>query len=144
MSKCYNKTLLDIYADITEGFTQSMSRWRALTANLRPNALEDTDYIAERDRQINIIIQNFSIAFAPWQNPRYKDEERVHSLVAILKDAADKGIWLFSQPSEFQFQWRKLSPSRIAVAPALVKVTDERGQILGKPQEMINMTATKL
>ena len=121
-----------------------MSRWRALTAYLRPNALEDTAYIAQRDRQINIIVQNFSIAFAPWQNPRYKDEERVRSLVAILKDAADKGIWLFSQPSEFQFQWRKLSPGRIAVAPALVKITDERGQVLGQPQVMINMTAEKL
>lgn len=121
-----------------------MSRWRALTAYLRPNALEDTAYIAQRDRQISIIVQNFSIAFAPWQNPRYRDEERVHSLVAILKDAADKGIWLFSQPSEFQFQWQKLSPSRIAVAPALVKVTDERGQVLGKPQVMIDMTAKKL
>lgn len=127
-----------------QGFTQSMSRWRALTAYLRPNALEDTAYIAQRDRQISIIVQNFSIAFAPWQNPRYRDEERVHSLVAILKDAADKGIWLFSQPSEFQFQWQKLSPSRIAVAPALVKVTDERGQVLGKPQVMIDMTAKKL
>ena len=120
-----------------------MSRWRALTAYLRPNALEDTAYVAQRDRQINIIVRNFSIAFAPWQNPRYKDEERVRSLVAILKDAADKGIWLFSQPSEFLFQWRKLNPGRIAVAPALVKTTDERGQVLGQPQVMINMTAEK-
>ena len=142
--KCYSKTCVNIYADITEGFTQSMSRWRALTAYLRPNALEDKDYITERDRQIDIIVQNFSKAFAPWQNPRYEDEERVHSLVAILKDAADKGIWLFSQPSEFQFQWRKLGPSRIAVAPALVKVTDERGQILGEPQVMIDLTARKV
>ncbi len=121
-----------------------MSRWRALTAYLRPNALEDTAYIAQREHQINIIVENFSKAFAPWQNPRYKDEERVHSLVAILKDAADKGIWLFSQPSEFQFQWRKLGPSRIAVAPALVKITDERGQILGEPQVMIDLTAKKV
>lgn len=142
--KCYSKTGVNIYADIIEGFTQSMSRWRALTAYLRPNTLEDTAYIAQRERQINIIVQNFSIAFAPWQNPRYDDEERVHSFVALLKDAADKGIWLFSQPSEFQFQWPKLSPGRIAVAPALVKVTDERGQILREPQVMINMTAKKV
>ena len=121
-----------------------MSRWRALTAYLRPNTLEDAAYIAQRERQINTIVQNFSVAFAPWQNPRYKDEERVHSLVAILKDAADKGIWLFSQPSEFQFQWRKLGPGRIAVAPALVKVTDERGQILAEPQVMIDSTIRKI
>ena len=121
-----------------------MSRWRALTAYLRPNTREDTAYIAQRERQINTIVQNFSAAFAPWQNPKYEDEERVHSLVAILKDAADKGIWLFSQPSEFQFQWRKLGPGRIAVAPALVKVTDERGQILAEPQVMIDLTVRKV
>ena len=142
--KRYNNICVNIYADLTEGFTQSMSRWRVLTAYLRPNPLEDKTYIAQRERQINIIVQNFSTAFAPWQNPRYKDEERIHSLVAILKDAADKGIWLFSQPSEFQFQWRKLGPGRIAVAPALVKVTDERGQILDEPQVMIDMTVKKV
>lgn len=124
-----------------------MSRWRTLTAYLRPSTLDDTAYIAQREHQINIIVQNFSTAFAPWQSPRYKDEERVRSLVAILKEAADIGIWLFSQPSELQFQWPKyndIGSSRIAVAPALVKITDERGQTLGRPQVMIDMTAKKV
>ena len=142
--KCCRKTCVNAYADTTEGFTQSMSRWRALTAYLRANTLEDTAYITQRERQINTIVQKFSIAFAPWQNSRYRDEDRVHSLVAILKDAADKGIWLFSQPSDFQFQWRELSPGRIAVAPALVKVTDERGQILSEPQVMIELTMKRV
>ena len=93
------------------------------------------------------MVQVFSRAFAPWQNPKYKDEDRVRSLSAILKDAAGLGIWMFSQPSDLQFRWPKNSEvgaNRIAVAPALVKLTDERGQSLSEPQVMIKMAAQKV
>jgi hypothetical protein len=89
----------------------------------------------------------FSRAFAPWQNPKYKDEDRVRSLSAILKDAAGLGIWMFSQPSDLQFQWPKYSDmgaNMVAIAPALVKLTDERGQILSEPQVIFKMTAQKV
>ncbi|KAL2046616.1 hypothetical protein ABVK25_011697 [Lepraria finkii] len=129
------------------GFGQSMSRWRVLTAYLRPNPLDDTSYIAQRDHQINEMVQVFSGAFAPWQNPKYKDKERVESLSAILKEAAGLGIWMFSQPSELQFQWPKHSEvgsNKVAVTPALVKLTDERGQSLSQPQVMIKIAAQKV
>ena len=136
-----------LFTYILKGFSQSMSRWRVLTAYLRPNPSDDTSYIAQRDHQINEMVQVFSRAFAPWQNPKYKDEDRVRSLSAILKDAAGLGIWMFSQPSDLQFQWPRNSEvgaNRIAVAPALVKLTDERGQSLSEPQVMIKMAAQKV
>ena len=136
-----------LFADIPKGFGQSMSRWRVLTAYLRPNPLDDTSYIAQRDHQINEMVQVFSRAFAPWQNPKYKDKERVESLSAILKEAAGLGIWMFSQPSELQFQWPKHSEvgsNKVAVTPALVKLTDERGQSLSQPQVMIKIATQKV
>ncbi|KAL2037110.1 hypothetical protein N7G274_010106 [Stereocaulon virgatum] len=123
-------------------FSKSMSRWRVLTAYLRPNPSDDTSYIAQRDHHINEMVRKFSTAFAPWQKSKYKDEDRKRSLSAILKDAAGLGIWMFSQPSDLQFQWSKsseLGSNMLAVAPALVKLTDERGQSLREPQVVIRL-----
>ena len=71
----------------------------------------------------------------------------MRSLSAIFKDAAGLGIWIFSQPSDLQFQWPKQSEvgsNGIAVAPALVKLTDERGQSLSEPQVMIKPAIQKI
>jgi len=64
-----------------------------------------------------------------------------------MKSAADLGIWLFSQPSTFQFQWgspEKSGGNTIVVAPALVKVADERAQKLSQPQVMVEMISRKI
>ena len=71
---------------------------------------------------------------------KYRDEDRARSLSAILRSAAELGIWIFSQPSDFQFRWpqqSELGPNRIAVGPALVKMTDERGVPLKQVQVML-------
>ena len=135
-----------LLAHDTSGFAQSMSRWRLLTAYLLPSPSQDPAYIAERDRRIAEIVQTFSRAFAPWQNPKYKDSDRVRSLSATLKDAADLGLFLFTQPSELQFQWSRQSdvgPNKVAITPSLVKLTDEKGNILKEPQIMLNTTTQK-
>ena len=93
------------------------------------------------------MVRVFSRAFAPWQKSKYKDEDRIRSLSAILKDAAGLGIWMFSQPSDLQLQWPRYSDigsNMVAIAPALVKLTDERGQILSEPQVIFKMTAQKV
>lgn len=117
-----------------------MSRWRVTTAYLRPDPLKDAAFIAQRDRQISDFVQSFARAFAPWKNTGYKDEERTRSLSAILEDAANLGIFLFSQPSTLQFHWpssNEVGPSRIAVSPSLLKTTDEKGQDLAEAQVMV-------
>lgn len=119
-----------------------MSRWRMLTAHLRPHPSQDTAYIFERDRNIKRIVELFSEAFAPWRNPRHRAEERNQSLSALLKEAADLGIWMFAQPCTLQFRWpdpRETDPYKIAVAPALVKTTDAKGRVLGQPLVLVDM-----
>ena len=117
-----------------------MSRWRVLTTYLRPDPARDAAYIAQRNRQINDTVQSFGRAFAPWKSTGYKDEERARSLSAILEEAANLGIFLFSQPSTLIFTWpstSEMGPSRIIVSPALVKTTDEKGQELAEAQVMV-------
>ncbi len=112
-----------------------------MTAYLRPDPTKDAAYIAQRDRQITETVQSFAKAFAPWKNTGYKDEERTRSLSAILEDATDLGIFLFSQPSTLKFLWpssSEVGPGRIVVSPALVKSSDEKGQELVEAQVMIN------
>ena len=111
-----------------------------MTAYLRPDPKKDTAYIAQRDRQIQDIVQSFAQAFAPWKSTGYKDEERARSLSAILEDAADLGIFLFSQPSTLKFRWpvsSEVRPGKIVVSPALVKSTDEKGRDLAEAQVMV-------
>lgn len=112
-----------------------------MTAYLRPDPTKDATYITQRDRQINGTVQSFAKAFAPWKSTGYKDVERARSLSAILEDAANLGIFLFSQPSTLKFHWpasSEVGSGRIVVSPALLKVTDERGQDLVEAQIMVD------
>ena len=114
-----------------------MSRWRVLTSYLSLEPSENHQYMTQRDRRINELSRTFSKAFAPWKNKRHTDQDRIKSLTAILTGAAELGIWLFSQPGELQFRWPKKKSNMMVLAPALVKVTDERGEKLATPQIVV-------
>ena len=76
----------------------------------------------------------------------YKDEERLQNLSAILQEAADFGIWLFSQPCDLRFSWPNAEHERsneFAVLPALVKMGNEDGQKLKTPQVLTQATIQK-
>ena len=72
------------------------------------------------------------------------DRRRQH-LINIMKAAADTGILIFSQPSNFAYRWtapadrdRKGASNRVVVSPGLVKLTDEHGNDLGaRGQELL-------
>ena len=118
-----------------------MSRWRVTTTYLHPDPTKDPNYISKRDRQISDMVQSFARAFAPWKSTRYKDEERARSLSAILEDAANLGIFLFSQPSTLNFYWQAASDIRsgkVVVSPALLKIADENGAKLAEARIMVD------
>lgn len=130
-----------------KGFSQSLSRWRTLTAHLRPDPSSDSIYLAQRDETIIGIAHAFSHAFSPWENSKYRIEDRIMSISAILKEAAGLGVWMFSQPCELEFRWpkpREVGSSRIVVAPSLVKLTNEEGVPLEEPQVMVRPVLFKL
>ncbi len=135
-----------VSADTLKGFDQCMSRWRVLTAYLRPIPSQDPLYIAHRDHQIQENVEAFSRAFTPWRNLKHEDKVRNQSLSAILRSAAELGIFMFAQPSDLRFYWPKQSEvgaNRVVVAPSLVKRTDERGQALAEPQVMLKAVIEK-
>jgi len=117
---------------------------RVLTAYLLPNPDENDTYISQRDNAINGVAQALSRAFAPWANPAYPEQDRIDGLIAILKSAADFGIFILSQPSWFKYRWdasEKADAPVIVVAPAVVKVTDEQGRRLRTPQAVLEAVA---
>lgn len=60
---------------------------------------------------------------------------------AILEDAANLGIFLFSQPSTLKFHWptsSEVGPGKMVVSPALVKTTDEKGEALVEAQVIVD------
>lgn len=104
-----------------------------MTAYLLANLQDDSTYTSHRDSAANQITHMLSRAFAPWANSRNLDQVRIRNLAAILKSAADFGIFILSQPSRFEFRWNipnNAGPRVIVVAPMLVKVTDEWGRRL--------------
>ena len=118
-----------------------MSRWRVTTAYLHPDPTKDPNYMSKRDKQISDMVQSFATAFAPWKSTGYKDEERARSLSAILEDAANLGIFLFSQPSTLNFYWPaagEIRPGKIVVSPALLKTADENGGKLAEAWIMVD------
>lgn len=124
-----------------------MSRWRVLTAYLRPAPSQDTVYIAQRNDRIQETVELFSRAFAPWRNLKHEDKVRNQSLSAILRSAADLGIFMFSQPSDLRFHWPKQSgvgANRVVVAPSLIKMTDEKGQALAESQVMLKAVIERI
>ena len=128
-------------ADVTsKEATRALSRWRVLTAYLRPSTSSTSSDKEQRAIRIRELSTSFSKTFAPWKNPKYSNEDAARNLSAILEEGAELGILLVSQPSEISFIWpdqTKLGARKIAVSPGLVKLTDEQGEKLSKPRVLI-------
>jgi len=128
-------------------FSEAFSRWRVLTTYLYLNPTSDNIYLTLRDHRIEAFVNSVSQAFSPWVKTSKDPAVRARHLTAILKSAADKGILLFSQPSTFEFYWgpsNDLGNHQLVVTPALLKVADEKGQSLPRPQPMIPWTVVTI
>ena len=124
-----------------------MSKWRVLTAYLRPSPSQDSEYILQRDHRISECVHVCAQAFEPWRDLKYTNKEQIQSLSAIFKSASELGITLFAQPTDVQFRWpdkSEVGPNRVAVAPALVKKTDEGGRALDRVQVMFEAILKRL
>lgn len=129
------------------GYDTAVSRLRALTAYVLSNPGDDSTYISGRDNAINQVAQELSHAFAPWANLKVPEQERISGLIAVLKSAADFGVFILSQPSGFAFRWedrRSAGSQAIVIKPAVVKVVDERGQRLRTAQVVVDMVAQQI
>ena len=119
---------------------QAFSKWRVLTAFLRPDVAEDHTYIAKRASNIETAARQICQAFQPWAVGDL--ESRFQHLVNVMRSASLTGIKLFSQPSTFAWRWdpRKSKETgrvtQIVVSPGLQKVADEYGRRLNPVQTL--------
>ena len=129
-------------------FDQGFAQWRVLTSYLRPALVSDE----KRDEQIADLAQGFQNAFKPWamgvqdgenaeeQSQRLAGERNEH-LNAILRQAADVAMLLFSHPALYRFQWRQTGLRKgtglLTIFPALCKTTDERAVVLSNPRVLL-------
>ena len=66
-----------------------------------------------------------------------EDEQDFHRLARLIGEGAVFGYHLFTQPSEWTFDWSWPRPGRtldLVLFPALLKVSDDQGHILRAPE----------
>ncbi len=80
----------------------------------------------------------FTAAFNPYSFPSFTPEERISHLETLACSAAGLGVWLFSQPCAFEFDWKSAGTGEISVIPRVLKVADEKGVPLAAPQVLID------
>lgn len=133
--------------------SQAFSQYRVLAAYLRPDPATDNGYLQQRDSAIYATAKTSCNAFRPWASHGQSDEARFNNLVEIMRGAADVGIVIFAQPASYSYRWRtaengKSSNGRvgrtIVVLPAFVKITDDAGNRLSKPQNVVREVSANL
>ncbi|PWY71418.1 hypothetical protein BO83DRAFT_362840 [Aspergillus eucalypticola CBS 122712] len=122
--------------------TRDMFAWRMLTARLHPEYVDLSSAAAQRN--IAALAENFSEAFAIYQDPELSDADRRRHLASVVREAAQLSVWLFTQPCSFNFSWSAPSPGSVVVLPAVIKISDERGDILPVPQKMVEETIAQI
>tara|TARA_R110002003_G_scaffold145_18_gene13479 strand:+ start:4689 stop:5057 length:369 start_codon:yes stop_codon:yes gene_type:complete len=83
----------------------------------------------------------------PYADSRMDFQQGRQNLEEILKRSALFAFTLFSQPSEFSFDWKvdqSVKPGELCVFPALVQVSDEAGQSLSPPRPFSEAVVRRL
>ncbi|GAB1742847.1 hypothetical protein NU219Hw_g8554t1 [Hortaea werneckii] len=120
--------------------------WRMLTAYFRQNAGTQTESAAFLARNIEMYVDAFTDAFAEWRNESQDVAAAKSHLEGLLNNAASVATTLFSQPSMYQFSWIYTPQQNrsVLVVPAFRKVTDEQGEVLEQPQELMRPVAERI
>ncbi|GKZ99197.1 hypothetical protein AnigIFM60653_003402 [Aspergillus niger] len=122
--------------------TGAMFAWRMLTTRLHAQYLDTTSEAAQKN--IATLAEGFSEVFGLYRNPELPDADRRRHLVSVVKEAAQLSVWLFTQPCSFEFSWSAPSPGSIVILPAVMKISDERGDKLPVPQKMVEETMAQI
>ena len=72
-----------------------------------------------------------------------RDEQQLRELKRLISEGAIFGYILFTQPSEWTFDWTRSTHNQsadIVVFPALLKTSDESGRIFPVPEVRETMT----
>lgn len=131
--------------------------WRMLTTHLYAELAENQHsqrtwqaYAESREATIVDMIAAFQNAFEPWRNTARTAYDEVSALEGILLNSAEIGIWLLGQRSGFAFKWDEQAPlgrlreGVMETRPALLKVADVGGRMMGPPKTLVARQAVRL
>ncbi|PSN75305.1 hypothetical protein BS50DRAFT_470740, partial [Corynespora cassiicola Philippines] len=116
-----------------------MAKWRAITAEQMQasyvkNAFSPSD---ARLRNIQDALRILDHILLPYADSHLDNEQRRRNLEEILKRAAMFALTLFSQPSTWDFDWKRDDSVRMesfCVFPSLVQVMNEKGDMVRPSQ----------
>ncbi|KAH0844993.1 hypothetical protein FOPE_09613 [Fonsecaea pedrosoi] len=138
-------------------FHLALSRWRMLTAYLRPDIFDGkelpesaTAATADQDAHLYTLAQAFSDRFAAFSQP-HNAEQKVKHLAEVLRTAVRMALWLYAQPATFRFDWgpgpapppdtaaaRRATTPTVVTVPSLVKTHDGMGREI-QPAQIIQL-----
>ena len=117
-----------------------------LISNL--NSRDSSSHRNQNNNNTENLAQEFTSTFSSYKNPEFSDSERLQHLSSTIEAASKLGIWLFSQPCLFTFDWKAGSTNStddsLIIFPAVVKVCDERGRRLEVPTKIVEEKAMKI
>lgn len=118
-------------------YSQTQSKTTTHSSN-RDSKVQPSTSITEEPpiQATESVAGQFTAAFNPYSFPSFTPEERTSHLETLACSAVDLGVWLFSQPCAFEFDWGAAT-GEIRVVPRVLKVADEKGGLLVTPQVLI-------
>ncbi|KAE8393073.1 hypothetical protein BDV23DRAFT_150038 [Aspergillus alliaceus] len=119
--------------------SRALFAWRMLTSRLYKEGYF-ADSVTAEPSAVRTLAASFVQAFAPYSDPDFSETSRLDHLMSVTRAAADLGVWLFAQPCSFDFCWNANLIDKVAVLPAVVKVSDEQGQRLFAPRVLVEET----
>ncbi|KAH7079499.1 hypothetical protein FB567DRAFT_449551 [Paraphoma chrysanthemicola] len=133
----------------SSGKLLSVLQWRVMTAQLMQSSYVRDPFTASDSRNGNIqaALAALENLLQPYADSRMDNQERRHNLEEILKRSALFAFTLFSQPSEFKFDWKNaqnVKSGELCIFPALVQVSDEAGQPVTPPRPFSEAVVRRL
>lgn len=121
----------------------ALSAYRVLSAYIRSDIEHDLNYMNERNKAAQSIVTMFGPAFEQWSNENRSQADWTTSLIHLLERASSLGIFLFSQPSVYFFDWEMTDRDQTArllpIWPRMLKVFDEEARLKDISDHMIVM-----
>ncbi|KNG49309.1 hypothetical protein TW65_03917 [Stemphylium lycopersici] len=136
LTQCYGKIMSG-----DRGFQTHptlVAHWRVATSELMHSSYVRTPFSPSDDRHASIqaAIATLDRILQPYADAHMNDGERRRNLEELLKRSALFAFTLFSQPSEWEFEWQEeqgVTSGELCIFPALVQVADETGQPIYPP-----------
>ncbi|GIZ49318.1 hypothetical protein CKM354_001235000 [Cercospora kikuchii] len=129
---------------------QAYAKWKALTTYFRSEPQAGQSYHPSQTQAVADMAEAFSAAFEPWRN-KSQDEMRTRQhLVELLTNAVGVAEMVFKQRGVYETSWEhserrySMNSRRVRVIPELIKVNDEQGRVIEKPQVLITAVEESL